>query len=253
VDIPLFGTLGDVQTWVKKVVPQQGDQRKPDVLDALVLWTRAVMRELDASSQYENEFTVSVPLNQPFGKKNATILTVAEIATAFTSANATGQLTFELKSDALPVAAVPTNVRVVGIGLTVEFTLDDASAVQYAQSFPQAVGGQPGFVEKFENRKMARLNATVTTPAQTLQGGGTYLRPQLFLANVRIQGGTGGDLEPLLSYDPACRGLNPFGWWTIFVDPNAVEFFATSTSSPPLPNKEIQGVILHLRLRGKLG
>src|ERR1700722_11194091 len=251
VDIPLFAALADVQTWVEKVIPSQGGQRKPDILDALVLWTRAVMRELDASSQYESEFTVSIPLNQPWGNNNPPILKQTDIAAAFTGSNPTGKLTFTLPNNSLPIAGVPSNIRVIGIGLTVEYSIDDASPVQYIPGFPPTIANQPAAVEPFEIRKMARLNATVTTPVQTLQGGGTYSRPQLFLPNVRVQGGNGGDLEPLLSYDPGCRGLNPFGSWTVLVDPNAVEFFAAST--PQLPNNQIKGLILHLRLRGTLG
>lgn len=254
VDIPLFSGMTDVQAWVENVIPSQAaNQRKPDILDALVLWTRAVMRELDTSGQYETEFTVSIPLNQPWGKNDAPILKATDMSAAFGGANPTGKLTFVLPGDSLPVAAVPSNIRAVGIGLTVEFTADDASPVQYITSFPPTIGAQTPAVEQFEIRKMARLNATVTTPAQTLQGGGTYSRPQVFLPNVRIQGGNGGDLEPVLSYDPACRGLNPFGSWTISFDPNAVEFFAVSISQLQALNKQISGLILHLRLRCTLG
>jgi len=250
VDIPLFNTNVQVSAWVDQIVPSPGgSQRKPDILDALVLWARAVMRELDTSGQYESEFTVAIPLCQPWGKNNPPILSSTDISAAFVGASATGKLKFTLPNNSLPVAAVPSNIRVIGIGLTVEYSPDDASPVQYTPGFPAASSAQPAVVEKFETLKMARLNATVATPLQTLQGGGTYSRPQVFLPNVRIQGGNGGDLEPVLSYDPACRGLNPFGSWTISMDKNAIAFFATTTQQT---DTQITGLILYLRLRGTL-
>jgi hypothetical protein len=250
VDIPLFTTTAHVDTWINQIVPSLGgNQRKPDILDALVLWARAIMRELDATGQYESEFTVAIPLCQPWGKNNPPILSSTDISGAFVGASATGKLTFKLPNNSLPVVAAPSNIRVIGIGLTVEYSPDDASPVQYIPGFPATPSAQPAVVERFENSKMARLNATVATPMQTLQGGGTYSRPQVFLPSVRIQGGNGGDLEPVLSYDPACRGLNPFGSWTISMDKNAIAFCATTTQQT---DSQISGLILYLRLRGTL-
>lgn len=258
VDIPLFNANELLEMWVKDIVPpEEGDQRKRDVLDALVLWTRAVMRELDRRSQYETEFTVSVPLNQPWGKKNAVLVSKADIAAAFNPpapASPTGKVMFSLSEDALPFGTMPQNIRVVAIGLSVEYSIDDASPPQYESAYPSSqpgdstpTEGQRNAVRHFEAIKMARLNATIQTPAQTIPTVGTYSRPPVFLSNVRIQGGSGGDLEALLSPDPACRNASPFGNWMVSLDPNILAHFQSDT---PLKDDWITGLVLHLRLRG---
>ncbi|MCP3442007.1 hypothetical protein [Bradyrhizobium sp. CCGUVB14] len=267
VDIPLFQTAAAVKTWVDQIVPSQGNQRTPDIVDALVLWNRAVIRTLETAAQYESEFTVSIPLNQPWHPGNATMLSAADMNAAFATATPTGSVSFTLPNTCLPIAVGQSNIRVVGLGLSVEHSQDDASPLQYTTNFPHtpsnpavAVGQTPapsqeptpqqiGAAQQYESIRLARLNATITTPAQTKQGGGSYSRPKVFLSNVRIQGGGGGDLEPILSYDPACRGLNPFGAWTIAFDPTAVAFFQANA---PIPINWVTGLILHLRLRGTL-
>lgn len=268
VDIPLFAAPAAVKSWVDLIVPPQaGNQRKPDVLDALVLWCRAVMRTLDAAAQYESEFSVSLPLNQPWGPAGSTLLTPSNIATAFTGGNPTGVVSFTLPNNSLPISVAQTNIRVIGIGLSVEHSQDDASPIQYITGFPHtpsvpnvpvnqtpADSNEPTLkqiekAQEFELPRMARLHATVTTPAQVMQGGTTYSRPRVFLANVRIQGGSGGDLEPVICYDPACRGLNPFGKWSITFDPNIVAFYQSAAA---ITDTWITGLILHLRLRGTL-
>ena len=259
-DIPAFNSLDSLKSWVKSVIPpQDGDQRKPDVLDALVLWTRAVMREMDRRSQYETEFTVSVPLNQPWGKKSAVLLKPSDITAAFNAGgNSSGKVTFDLGDDTLPFATIPQNIRIIGIGLSVEHSIDDASPAQYSTTFPgtpvqrtqpDPTPAQVAAVQTFELPKMARLYATLTPPQQTLTGVGGYSRSPILLSNVRIQGGNGGELEPTLSYDIGCRNLYPFGSWTIALDPNVVAWYQ---SVAPIVDSWIGGLILHLRLRGSL-
>jgi hypothetical protein len=250
VDIPLFTTTAAIAQWVQAIT-QSGNQKAPDILDALVLWTRALMRVIDTNSQYETEFTVSIPLLQLWGKSNQNILQGADNTAAFPGGGQfSGKLSFPLPVDALPVGATATNIRTLGVGLSVEFSRDDASPVEYITGFPglPANAQQTTKAQAFEQNKMARLNATITTPTQTMQGGATYSRPPVFLANVRVQGGNGGDLEPALCYDPACRGLNPFGRWTISFDLHSLEIFPGDASVENL----IKGFILHLRLRGNL-
>jgi hypothetical protein len=261
VDIPRFTNLQALVDWVHQIVPDQGDQRQPDVLDAMVLWARAVMRELDRRAQKEAEFTVAIPLNQPWGKSNAVLVSPDQIAAAFTGGSPTGKITFTLTSDALPFPALLEQIRIVGVGLSVEHSMDDASPVQYSGTFPKSPQAptppgpnvpsddQIAAVRTFEKIRMARLNATITTPQQTAPGVGTYSRPTLFLSNVRIQGGSGGDLEPALSLDPGSRNASPFGAWTITIDRNALEFYQ---SAGQLPDDWIAGLVLHLRLRASV-
>jgi hypothetical protein len=267
VDIPILNSATAISSWIAQIVPGQGSQRKPDILDALVLWSRAVMRTLDAAAQYESEFTVSIPLNQPWDGTNSTYVTPTQMANAFTAPNPSGTVPFTLPNNALPISATQKNIRVIGIGLSVEHSPDDQSPLQFTSSFPHtpsnpvvAVGQTPAASQEptpaqvtaaqaFELPKVARLNATITTPQQSAVGGGTYSRPKVFLPNVRIQGGSGGDLDPLLSYDATCRGLSPFGAWTISFDPNALAFYQSSTA---ITTNFISGLVLHLRLRGSL-
>lgn len=257
IDIPQFANADQIAVWVKSIMPpQEEDQRKPDILDALVLWTRATMRELDTRSQYESEFTLAIPLTQKWGKKSTVLVSSTKIQEAFSGSAPTGSVNFTLTADVLPFTVLPSSIRVVGIGLTVEHSQDDAGPVQYAPNYPgtpvnrtepDPTSGQKSFVQTLEPPKMTRLNATITTPKQAIAGGGSYKRPEVLLSNVRLQGGTGGDLEPQLSYDPGCRNLNPFGPWTITINPNALGWYPSDTG---FPNDWIKGLILHLRLRG---
>lgn len=265
VDIPTFSAANDIATWIQAIIPAPGPNRQPDVLDALVLWTRAVARELDRRSQYETEFTVAIPLCQPAGKKTSPLASPSDVSTKMFAA---GGLSFTIDADCLPFVAPPTSLRVAAIGLSVEYSKDDFSPLQYMQTFPnfqppapvgigvtppkstEPTSGEYGLAQSTEQKKIARLNATVLSPPQQYPVSSTatqtYQRPPVFLTNVRMQGGSGGDLEPLLSFDPAAHNLSPLGTWTISMDPNTIVFFPTGQ----IPANWIQGVIFHLRLRG---
>lgn len=268
VDIPAFAEIAAIQAWVDQIVPlDPTKQRQPDIVDALVLWCRAVTRTIDAMSQFEAEFNVSIPLNQPWGTSSAQIVSATATAAAFSGTAPTGKLTFNLTAAALPMSATADNIRVVGVGLLVERSEDDASPVQFQTSFPHTpsnpvvtVGTTPAasqeptsaqiaFIQQFERARVARLNAIVVTPQQKLPSGLTYSRPSLFLPNIRLQGGSSGDLEPMLNYDATCRGLYPFGSWTISFDSNALAFFQSNARITP---NWVTGVILHLRLRAAI-
>jgi hypothetical protein len=269
VDITAFTTAPQLTQWIQQIVPVAGgSQRQPDVLDAFVIWTRALMRELDRRSQYESELTVAIPLSQPSGQKAAPLVSAAQITAAFVGAGGappTGSVSFILDSTVLPFASLSNDLRVIGIGLTIERGRDDASPVQYTADFVNAapkpvvgVGstpmydmnppqGQVAAVQNFVGPKVGRLNAMLTSPRQTMPGGQMYQRPTILLANVRIQGGTSGDLEPVLCYDAVCRNLNPNGSWTIRIDPNVIEYYQ---STMKISDDWITGLILYLRLRG---
>lgn len=254
VDIPPFADAAALKDWVRGLIPPaEGDQRKPDVLDAMVIWTRAVMRELDTRSQYETEFTASIPLSQPWGKNKKVLVSTDVVKTAF--GGATPSVTFSLDTDSLPYATLPQYLRVIGVGVTVQHNADDFSPPQYADAYdstpyqshdPDPSPKQKTDVKAIEAVKMARLNATVATPPQKLKDL-TYMRPTIYLSNVRIQGGGSGDAEAALSFDPGCRNLSPVGSWTITFDPNALEFFASPTQ---VNDSWVAGLILHLRMRG---
>jgi hypothetical protein len=265
VDIPLFTDGASILSWVQKLVPSNpGDQRQPDTLDAFVLWSRAMMRELDRRSQYESEFTVAIPLNQPSGRRGSSILTKGDMSVAFAQSSPTGFVSFILDASVLPFANLSTDVRVVGVGLSVERSQDDALPVQYSSNFANAapkpvvpVGQTPQYdpnppdaqvksVRTFEGPKVGRLNAMLTSPPQPIAGVGPYQRPTIFLSNVRIQGGASGDLEPMISYDPACRNLSPYGKWGIQLDPNVIEYYQSDTS---ITDSWITGLVLYLRIR----
>ena len=258
ISIPKFTNASDIAKWIPTVAPSDA-QRQPDVLDGLVLWSRAIMRELDRRSQYETEFTVAIPLSQPAGSRKAPLVTVASVQS--------GTVSFSLDTSVLPFSSLPNALRVVGVGLSVERGPDDASPLQYSTGFPHTpsnpvvgVGQTPApsqeptpsqisAAQVFEAARMARLNATVTSPPQQYPGAPTkYQRPPILLPSVRIQGGAGGDAEPRLSFSPACHNILPFaGQWTIQMDPNAIEYYQ---SNGIISNNWITGIVFYLRLRG---
>ena len=265
-DIPQFTNPAVLASWVQQVVPTPvSSERQPDILDAFVLWSRAVMRELNRRSQYESEFTVAIPLSQPAGKRGLPILTNADMNTAFGQATPTGLVNFTLDASVLPFSNLASDLRVVGVGLSVERSQDDASPVQFVSTFANAApkpvvspGNTPQYdqnpppsqvksVRDFEAAKVGRLNATITSPRQTTPNVGTYQRPGILLSNVRIQGGVSGDLEPVLSFDSACHNLTPYGKWTIQFDPNVIEYYQSDTV---INASWITGLILYFRLRG---
>jgi hypothetical protein len=54
VEIPNFANQGMLTAWILQLAPTPpGSQRQPDILDAFVIWSRALMRELNRRSQYE--------------------------------------------------------------------------------------------------------------------------------------------------------------------------------------------------------
>jgi len=258
IGIPKFADASGVANWIQSVAPS-GELRQPDVLDGLVLWSRAIMRELDRRSQYESEFTVAIPLSQPAGSRKSPLVTISQVQS--------GTVSFSLDSTVLPFASLPSALRVVGVGLSVERGSDDASPLQYTSGFPHtpsnpvvAVGQTPAASQEptpaqvtaaqvFEGVRMARLNATVTSPPQQYPGAiNKYQRPPILLPSIRIQGGAGGDLEPRLSFSSACHNIVPFtGQWTIQMDPNAIEYYQ---SNGTIPANWVAGLIFYLRLRG---
>jgi hypothetical protein len=257
VGMPKFANAAGIANWIPTVAPS-GGQQQPDVLDGLVLWSRAIMRELDRRSQYESEFTVAIPLSQPAGSKTKPLVTVGQVQS--------GTVSFSLDTTVLPFSSLPAALRVVGVGLSVERGPDDLSPLQYTTGFPHtpsnpvvglgqtpAPGQEPtpqqvSAAQTFEAARMARLNATVTSPPQQYPGAtNTYQRPPILLPSVRIQGGGGGDLEPRLSFSPACHNILPFGPWTIQIDPNAIEYYQ---SNGTISANWLTGLVFYLRLRG---
>jgi hypothetical protein len=268
--LPAFADRPSLDQWVGQVILNQDQARKPDILDALVIWCRGVMREIDKLSQYETEFTVAIPLTQPTGKLQNPLIDFQSLAN-YLNGSTPGPLVFTLTQDALTFpSSVLYRARVLGVGLSIVHSPDDASPVQYSMNFknapphpvaavntvpqfdqvPPAV--QAGSVMDYEAPKLARFNAIVTPPKQSIPDGSisglSYSRPSFMLTNIRIQGGNGGDLEPTISYDPSCRNLMMVGTWAINLDPHAVEFW----SSQPAINiaNMVRGLILHLRVRG---
>jgi hypothetical protein len=222
------------------------------------------MRELDRRSQYETEFTVAIPLSQLTGKKTAVL--VPDLTNLFTPQG----VNIPIDPDCLPFATPPTSLRVTAVGLSVECSPDDFSPMQYMNKYPgdqpptpvavntkpaiseQPTADQVNFAQGVEQKKVGRLNATLNSPAQAYPTGPkttqSYQRPPIFLTNVRMQGGTGGDTEPALSSDPAAHNLYPVGTWNLSIDPDTVVFFPIGIVIPA--SKWVNGLILHLRLRG---
>jgi hypothetical protein len=261
--IPLFAganATSALNTWIQQFVPNPKGQRAPDVVDALVLWTRAVLRELDRRDQYESDVTISIPLSVPCGSRTTPILpsTVVQAAIKATKGKA-AQLPFALAADALPFAATLAALRVIGIGLSLVHSIDDAVPLEYTNDFPPGTtppnpaathGQQVPVARNYMEPKWARFNAVVQTPDQNVQPVGTYKRPPVLLANVRLEGGTSGDLEPSPTLDPCSHNISPFGSWTVALDLKDVVWYPNDGGPQPIANF-INGLILHLRLRGQ--
>jgi hypothetical protein len=263
--IPLFsganGTSAAISKWIQPFVSSQNGQRAPDIVDALVIWTRAVLREIDRRSQYESDVTVSIPICQPSGSHTTPLLTTAQVKAAITAANGNAVTVpaFTLAADSLPFSVTFAALRVVGIGLSLVHSIDDAVPFEYTQDFPPDAASPPNptaahtaqvpKARLYTEPKWARFNAVVKTPPQNVASVGSYARPPVLLANVRLQGGTGGDLEPTLSMDPGAHNINPFGSWSVSVDLKDVVWYGND-STPQAVSTLVSGLILHLRLRG---
>jgi hypothetical protein len=263
VDIPEFEIEEDVEAWVRKILPVNvSDPRKPDVVDAMIVWCRAVMRELDRRARYETEFTLSIPLSQPIAPTNMPIVDVRSCIQN-SKGSETYRIPFTLSQNQLPMPGLPSDLRVLGIGLSFLHDMSDYLPVQFADPWDHAeipipVQGagirnpEPTVFQIRDARitmrlRTSRINATLTTPKQ--RGiASDYARPKVYLSNVRMEGGLDGDIETPLSYDPACRNLSPFGEWRIDISQTAVTNETDATV--PFPTEWIAGLVLHLRVRG---
>jgi hypothetical protein len=223
---------------------------------------------LDEHAQFESETTISIPLTQPWGTKGVVHVSPSEIASAFGGASPSGSVKFTISADSLSLFSSATGIRVTGIGLAVESSPDAASPVQFAQNFPHTPTNPPpkqgetpppnpeptqdqvNFTRNFESLRLARLNATISSPGQAMADGTPYTRPPMFLSNVRIYGGSSGDQEATLSYDPPIRGLNPLGDWSVKFDPNVVAFYQSAAA---ITDAWVTGLVLHLRVRASIG
>ncbi|WP_156444423.1 hypothetical protein [Burkholderia sp. MSMB1826] len=254
--IPRFRTSsitdGTVSLWVKGVIPEV-NSRAPDILDAFVLWTRQAMREIEKRAQYEIEQSFSIPLNQRWTSTGGhDILTDKQISDAM-DVNGSGTVSFQLPIDSLPFSANLRAIRIIGIGLTVTHAQEDAYPTEYLNGYPSAYSDAEQQTKRTltgaaTEAKRARLNATVQLPAQKSAFQDTYSRPPIFLANVRLQGGTSGELEPDITTDPGCRNANPFGQtWSISFDKRSILWYASA--SEPGTRSWVTGLILHLRIR----
>jgi hypothetical protein len=263
-EIPLFsgatGSRAAIEEWVKKIVKNGSNSRAPDVLDALVLWNRAVLRELERRTQREREVTIPIALNQPAGAAGAVILNDSDIQMAL--AGATGKafvrIPIKLTQACLPFTASLETVRVVGVGLALVHDIENLIPIEHHASY-QTVSGEKDYPANHQAQhsamaravaepKFARTNATLLPPAQILPSGATYSRGPVLLTNVRIHGGAGGDLEPSIALDVSCRNIDPFGDWLIDLDQNYLVWYANTQSRGQLA-QWLKGLILYLRVR----
>jgi hypothetical protein len=274
-----------IDAWMRDVLPHQGGDgastlrvddvnsnvlndpkiRRIDVLDALVIWVRALMRHLDRVSQYESEVTVSIPLNALSGVSKSPILPNDFIATAKAKlplrdaelgipASDALRFDFKLTEKHLPTQVAWARLRVIGVGLSLNPAMNRAVPINYADADLVDPKGHLNQAVGFQEPRLDRFNAVIHTPEQQFENTGKkykYRRPAVVLANVRMQGGANGDLEPMIVSDASIRGTKfTDSNWTIRLDLREIPWFSTVERGQQGADQLIRGFILHLRIRG---
>jgi hypothetical protein len=253
VQIPKLDTDEAITAWIRNFSARPAGfppakENRVEILDALVLWCRGLMRELDRRGQYESEFTVSIPLGHTTGQLGTNQL-VTDLNKMLNDNK--GLLKFNLQQDALPASMKDVPIRIIALGISVQQSADDEVPIDHVASYPSAAGaindGEKNAARLETGYRTARIGAVVQPPPQTIETH-SYKRPQVFLPEVRLFGGMSGDTDPKLSYDPACRNIKPFGDWTISLDQLPLVFAVTDDL---MTWKWVNNVIIHLRVRGR--
>ena len=238
VSIPLFPPSAtaehDLGRWVGQTVIRQNSSAAPDIVDALVIWTRAMMRTLDRFYQSEIEMTTSIPVLP----------------------NASGGGSFSIQPAAFPFGSTLASVRLLAIGLSVQADPDEALPIEYTKNFPVNKQGtdpttvqntQNGVAMKYIDSKLARLTAQVIPPPQT-SGHTRYGRPAIILSNVRVERGYSGDSLPAMYESTSLRNINPFsGNWQVNIGSSELAPYTDANSTA-----WIKGTIVHFRVRATL-
>jgi hypothetical protein len=276
---------GTLDIWLTRIVPSASNQRRPDVLDGLVIWTRAVMREIERVSQFETEDIFSLPLNQwNWGDSSHKILKTDDIE----SSSRTGRilLNFVLQRSDLPFFSVCDRARITGLGLSITGVLADGIPLQYCKDFdtyPPPSDANQDQKQKEDNQsqainesliRRAKFNAFVTPPDFQFDKrfspdgqADSYSRVPAYLGDVRIEGGDSGFVTANLCTDSVSRNITidltlnqPTGDWQIDVNTYTAIWAPldyTRISNPGQPNLppneplrlEVTGLILYLRIR----
>jgi hypothetical protein len=268
-DVPLFESHADIGGWCQQQASWI-DLVAPDILDALVLWTRRAMRELERIIQYETEDTIVLPLNQYWLLGLDAATPNQPLTTDFIrhSMNKDGILEFYLNSGLMPFYDSYRTVRVLGVGISVSGYEHILTPFAYHQDLAGEWPIEPKTEVDFNARKVnvekaaklsameinKKFNAMIWFPNLMIGELFTYERLPMACSSVGYEQ---GDNEVNIKCDPMCRNVNPFeGMWKIQIDSRALLYFGWDhgdAHSPPselsLTRNSINGLFLHLRLR----
>ncbi|MBV4491595.1 hypothetical protein [Pseudomonas oryzicola] len=271
IDVPLFEDYPSVGIWCSQFA-NFGDYFASDILDALVLWTRDTMRDLERIAQYESEDTITLPLNQYwlsdlYPDPNQP-LSSSLIKQSMDAVTGNGQVSFYLIPQMLPFHEKYDVIRLIGVGISVSgyehlltpFTYHK----QLSGSWPIEIKTERDFnSRKAEVEKAAKFSATemnkkfnaiISFPNLMVGEIFSYERLPMIYNNLGYER---GDNSVEIKIDPACRNVKPFeGLWKIEIDKRALIHFGWDSGDPQDPTHNlsmtrntINGLFLHLRLR----
>ncbi len=200
-------------------------------VDALVMWTREIIRFLDIEKQQEVSYDLVVPLTQKWGSSQAAILPYDALRKCIDNPDRQKTISFEL-GDVFPSQ---DRVRLRAIGL--------------------AFGSAPVGTDFGSTDRLGywRLRATIHTPKQpkVTQPGSFYQRPPVVFGNVSLHSHA---VPMAISSGPECRNLDPRGTWTIVLSRLAVFCDEKEAHIEHDPNTEfylIKDLKLHLSVVAK--
>ena len=190
------GLLGLYQ---RSTTPPKMEEPYPGFLDRLALWVRNEAQILDIAKQNEIQYTVIIPLAQPWKRDSGGIGIVSEEDILNTTQNSR-----PLKFNLSGVFKNQTRLRIRGVGL--------------------CFGTKPGEdTENWHDRvSCVRARATIHTPQlPEIQGfAKSRNRPPIVIGNVRF---LLDDSQAEIVSGRCCANSAVEGDWTIYIEPFAVD------------------------------
>jgi len=183
----------------------------PNIIDAMVMWTRQAIRFIEQESQFENSYDLILPLVQPWRATDDPFIPAKLLRKTIDSKSELKDISFEIDR----VFGKQTNVRLRGVGLSYGGT-------------PQSTGGKEPPEKFIDPHSFWRLRATVHTPRQQnpRAPGEFYSRPPIAFGDVSV---FGRPAPIAFASGTVCHNINPNGKWRLVLNRNAVWADATDT------------------------
>lgn len=232
--IPRFtlnSTPNEVNMWASEYLKSSPLSQTKDggVIDALVDWCRRSIREIEQVQQNEVEYTVIIPAVQGWTlsttpsadpKVRTPLVGVGALGLAMAELQANSTIIFNIIPEHLSEEKFK-NIRVIGVGMNV-----------------------------VSKDKFGIFSAIVSSPPQKNTLINSYTRPPVVLGKIRSSVGNDGSsiIDPEISFQDACRNVDPFGKWSAKIRVRAVKYDAATTTLAR-STEQIAEVFLHLRIR----